>query len=104
MKVREGILQRSRCQQDFGYSFGDIEEILGTFCTMENIPEIMRLIDDQQSPFYLWKTFDQFGLVIIGCQYNTDFVFVLQIVLNRQIIFFDSIPIQDNRFKAELLQ
>ena len=102
MKISQRILQRCCSQKNFRDSFGDIEEILGAFCAMENIPEIMRFINDQQTPFYFRETFDQLRRIIIGSQNYANFVFVFKVVFNCQIISFDGISISDGRFKAKL--
>ena len=81
-----------------------IIEILCTLCPMEDIPEIVRLINDKEVPFDMAKTPDQFGGVIIRCQYNVYFLSILKLVLNVGCIMLNRVSVKNDRMQPELLQ
>ena len=61
MQICQRILQRRCGKQELRNPMRQIIEILCTLCPMEDIPEIVRLINDKEVPFDMAKTPDQFG-------------------------------------------
>ena len=102
MKIGQGILERRCRQEDLGYALCQIVQALGALCAMKHVPEVMRLVNNQEIPLYRRESLHQLGGIIIGRNNNARRFRIFDPSFCPKIIFLYCQAIQNSSFEAKL--